>query len=179
LKQLSAGQWFDEKFADERIPSLYEFLYFVKDKNLLINIEIKSGIIMYPRIEEYIIKAVNEYKIGPRVILSSFNHYALLTCKEIDSSIMTGALYMEGLVEPWEYARNIGADAIHPFYLTVKPELMGGIKKSGIIINPFTVNEEAHMRMMISMGMDGIITDYPDKLINIKRELEENHGPEA
>jgi glycerophosphoryl diester phosphodiesterase len=109
--------------------------------------------------------------MGSKVILSSFNHYSLLSCKEADSTIKTGILYMCGLVEPWEYAKKIGADALHPLFYNIRPEIMSGIKMSGVAVNPFTVNEEAHMRYMILMGVDGIITDYPDRLIKIKKEM--------
>lgn len=171
LKSLSAGSWFSDEFKFERIPTLSEFLNLVKDTGVFINLEIKSGVILYPNIENLIINMVHDYNLERRTILSSFNHYSLLTCKEIDSSIKTGALYMCGMVEPWIYAKRIGADALHPFFYNVRPEIMGGIKENHILVNPFTVDEEAHMRYMISMGVDGIITNYPDKLLKINNEM--------
>lgn len=171
LKKLSAGAWFAKEYEDEKIPTLRELLDLVHDRDLLINIEIKSGVVLYPDIEKDTIAMIHEYGIEHKVILSSFNHYSLVTCKEIDSSIKTGILYMAGLYEPWEYAKKIGADALHPFFYNIKPEIMEGIRKNKIMVNPFTVNSESEMKYMISMGVDGIITDYPDRLIKIKREL--------
>lgn len=170
LKCLSAGSWFSDEFKDERIPTLREFLNLVKDTGVFINLEIKSGVILYPDIEKLIIDMVHEYNMERRVILSNFNHYSLLTCKEIDNSIKTGALYMCGMVDPWIYAKRIGVDALHPFFYNVRPEIMGGIKENHLLVNPFTVDEESHMRYMISMGVNGIITNYPDKLLKIKNE---------
>lgn len=172
LKELSAGVWFGESFKYEKIPTLDELLDLLADKNVFINIEIKSGVVLYPNIEKKVIDMIHDYRMEDRVILSSFNHYSLLECKKIDKSIKTGMLYMAGFVEPWEYAKKIGADALHPLFYNIRPELMEGIKKSGLSVNPFTVNGEREMRYMISMGVDGIITDYPDRLLMIKKELE-------
>lgn len=41
------------------------------------------------------------------------------------------------------------------------------IKKNGIKINTYTVNEETHMKKLIELGIDGIITNYPDRLKKI------------
>lgn len=169
IRKLSAGVKFNRKFKDQKIPTLEEFLELVEGKDLLINIEIKSGVVLYPGIEKHTIDMIHKYHLDKNIILSSFNHYALVTCKEIDSSIKTGILYMEGLVEPWEYARKIGADALHPFFYTVRPEIIGDMKKSGLIINPFTVDGQREMEAMIDLGVDGIITNYPDRLIKIKK----------
>lgn len=171
LKELSAGAWFGSKFENERIPTLKEFFDLVCDRELLINIEIKSGVILYPDIEKHLINMIHEYNIGHKVIISSFNHYSLLACKKIDSGIKTGILYMAGLVDPWLYAKHIGADALHPLFYNIRPEIMEGVKKNNITVNPFTVDNENEMRYMISMGVDGIITNYPDRLLKIKNEL--------
>ncbi len=170
LKGLSAGAWFSKEYENEKIPTLRELLEFVHDKDILVNIEIKSGIIMYPNIEKLTIDMIHEYRMEHKVIISSFNHYSLLECKKIDSTIKTGVLYMSGLVEPWDYAKKIGAEALHPFFYNIRPEIMEGIKKNNIMVNPFTVNGEREMKYMIVMGVDGIITDYPDRLIKIKGE---------
>lgn len=175
LKSMSAGSWFSEEFEDQRIPTLKEFLDIVKDKDIILDIEIKSGVVLYPDIEKKLIGMLNEYGLQDRTIISSFNHYSLVACKEIDSSIKTGALYMCGLVAPWEYAKRIGADALHPYFYNVRPEIMKGIKENHVMVNPFTVDEEAHMKYMICMGVDGIITNYPDRLLKLKKEMKNSN----
>lgn len=127
------------------------------------NIEIKSGIVLYHDIEKKLIEMLHRYNLGKNVIILSFNHYSLVTCKQIDGSIKTGILYMERLVNPWDYAKGIGADALHPFFYTVRPETIVGMKQSGLIINPFTVDRHQEMKAMIDMGVNGIITNYPDR----------------
>jgi glycerophosphoryl diester phosphodiesterase len=168
LKALDAGSKFDPAFKDEKIPTLREFLEFAAGKDLLINIEIKSGVILYPGIEKKLIDLLHEFGLTKNVIISSYNHYALVTCKALDSSIKTGILYMAGLFNPWDYARTVGADALHPLFYSVRPETIGGMKESGLLINPYTVDSPRDLKNMIELGVDGIITNYCDVLYQMK-----------
>lgn len=168
LRALSAGAWFGPQFTQEKIPTLRELLDLVSDKDLLINLEIKSGIVLYPQIEEQIIAMIHEYQIGHKVILSNFNHYSLLTCKAIDSSIRTGVLYECGLVDPWEYAEKLGADTLHPFLYNITPHLMAGAQDHHLPVIPFTVDSPAQMKQMIDLSVDGMFTNYPDRLLELK-----------
>jgi len=169
LRKLDAGGWFDSKFAGERVPQLSELLGLVKDTGLLLNIEIKSGIVQYPGIEGKVIAEVEAYGLADRVIISSFNHYAVKKCKEINPKIATGALYMEGLFEPWNYLRSLGCEGAHPFYPVLVPEISEGLKKQGYVINVFTVNDPKTAVQMVKAGVDGIITNYPDRVIQAIR----------
>lgn len=162
LKSLDAGSWFDIDYAGEKIPLLDEVLEFVKMENLLLNIEIKNGPIFYDNIEKDVINAVKNFGLEEKVIISSFNHYSLLTIKEIAPDIKTGILYIAGMVSPWKYAKSIGADAIHPLYVTINEEITMECISNDILVNPFTVDRESDMILMRNMGVTGIITNCPD-----------------
>ena len=168
LKSLDTGSKFDPAFKNEKIPTLREFLEFVSGRDLLINIEIKSGVVLYPGIERKLIHMLHEFGLGHKTIISSFNHYALVTCKEIDSGIKTGILYMAGLYNPWDYAKTVHADALHPLFYSVRPETIGGMKASGLLIHPYTVDSPGDMKNMIALGASGIITNYCDVLSKMK-----------
>ena len=49
-------------------------------------------------------------------------------------------------------------------------------KAQGLAINLFTVNSEADMKRYISLGVDGIITDFPQRLERIRRDKREPGG---
>ena len=167
LKNLDAGSWFNDKFKGEQIPVLEEVLQFVKEKNVLLNIEIKSGPIFYHDIEEYIVNAIKDYNLEDKTIISSFNHYSLLKIKDIDKGLKTGILYIAGLASPWEYAKSVKADAIHPLFMTIDRDVVLGCLENGIQVNPFTVNEEWGLQLMKSFGVTSVITDCPDLANNI------------
>lgn len=172
LSKLSAGSWFNKEYVSETIPRVEELLAFAKDTNITINFEVKTGIVAYPGIEEKLIELINRYSMKNNVILSSFNHYSMVNCKEVDKEIKTGLLYMEGLYKPEVYCKYVGADAIHPYFYAVNSLIVKAAKRKGIKVNPFTVNEEAEMLKLIHIGVDGIITNFPDKL---KKLLEEKN----
>jgi glycerophosphoryl diester phosphodiesterase len=170
LRALDAGSRFSPDFKNEKIPTLREFLEFVSGRELLINIEIKSGVVLYPGIERKLIEMLREFNMRDNVIISSFNHYSLVTCKELDDGLKTGILYMAGLVDPWIYAKRINADALHPLFYAVRSETIGGMKESGLLLNPWTVDDPKAMRGMVALGVDGIITNYCDVLSEIRTE---------
>lgn len=165
IRKLDAGSWFDGKFRNERIPRLMELLELVKDNDILLNIEIKSGIVLYPGIEQKIIAQIDAFNLREKVIISSFNHYSLKECKDIAPSIKTGILYMEGLYKPWNYMRTLDCQCAHPFYLSLVPEICRELKARGYTINAFTVDDPKTAVKLADMGVDGIITNYPDRII--------------
>lgn len=165
IREFDAGVKFGKKFKGQKVPSLDELLNYVKDKNLFINLELKNDIVHYDNLEKKTIDKIYEYKLQNNVILSSFNHYSMVKVKEYDNSIKTGLLYAATLYKGGAYARNVGAYALHPFFPSVmQKEVVTEIKKEGIMINAYTVNKEEDMKKLIQLGIDGIITNYPDKL---------------
>lgn len=170
LRKLNAGKWFNSKYKHTKIPTVEELILLALDKNIRINFEIKTGIVMYPNIEEKLISCVMKHNMQDKVILSSFNHYSMIKSKEITKEIKTGLLYMEGLYKPEVYCKFVGADALHPFFYAVNSDMVKAAKTEGFQINPFTVNEEIYMMNLILCGVDGIITNYPDKLKKLLAE---------
>ncbi|MGE5529075.1 MAG: glycerophosphodiester phosphodiesterase [Patescibacteria group bacterium] len=165
LRALDAGAWFGEEFAGERLPLLEDLLELLAPSGARLNIEIKSGVVIYPGIEEAVVAEVRRHGMAERVILSSFNHYSLLACKRLAPEIATGVLYMEGLVDPWLYARRIEADALHPLHYGVRPELVAGAHAAGLLVNTWTVDDPGRIEVLSQAGVDGIITNTPDRAL--------------
>ncbi|MFL0252241.1 glycerophosphodiester phosphodiesterase [Clostridium neuense] len=166
LLKFDAGIKYREAFKGERIPTIDEFFDYVKDKNIFINLELKNSIINYEGLEKRVIDKIYEYKLEKSVILSSFNHYSMVKVKEYDHNIKTGLLCAATLYNPGKYVKDAGADAYHPFFPSVMDKsIVAEIKSEGIMINTYTVNKIEYMDKLISLGIDGIITNYPDKLI--------------
>lgn len=170
LRALDAGSWFAPEYAGTRLPLLEELLDLLAPTNARLNIEIKSGIVLYPGIEAAVIEMIRGYGMAERVILSSFNHYSLVEAKRLAPEIKTGLLYMEGLVDPWLYARHVKADALHPLFYGVRPELIAGAHAAGLAVNPWTVDEAPRIKALIQAGADGIITNHPEIAVALLRE---------
>lgn len=172
IKRLDAGIKFGKKFSGERIPALYEVFDLVANQNIILNIEIKNGIVIYPGIEEKLVEMIMDYNFRDRVVISSFNHYSIREVKEIAPELKVGLLYECGLVEPWYIANRMHAYSLHPFYFNIIPELVAGCKKNNIKLFPWTVDKKDDMERMIKLGVDAIITNDPQTLIDFIRKGE-------
>ncbi|EJO5348919.1 glycerophosphodiester phosphodiesterase [Clostridium botulinum] len=171
LKNLDAGSWFSDKYKEEKIPTLEELLNLIKDTEIYLNIEIKAGYRIYPNIEKKVIDMLEKYKMLDRVIISSFDHYSLVRVKEINSNIKTGMLYEAALYEPWEYARSIEVEALHPNYTTVTKQFIDKAYINNLELNPYTIDDDLIMKTLIKNKITSIITNYPDRAYNIISNL--------
>src|SRR5262249_58703950 len=57
-----------------------------------------------------------------------------------------------------------GCQVWSPLYRNAKPDDVAAAKALGLKTTPWTVNERADMERLIALGVDGLITDYPDRL---------------
>jgi glycerophosphoryl diester phosphodiesterase len=162
LKQLDFGSWFSEEFTGETIPTMEEVLDLLRGWNGLLNVEIKIMPGLYEGLEKKLLGMLKSWNMLDKTIISSFNHYSLATIKRLESNIKIGLLYSAGLYEPWNYAATLNADAIHPYYHAIVPEIVEGCHSHGVQVNPYTVDNPEHILFMLKAGVDGIITNVPD-----------------
>ncbi len=147
-----------------QIPTMEEVFDLLDPTGLTINIEMKTGIVMYPQLEEKIVELTNRKGWNDRVIYSSFNHYSVKKIKELNPEAKTGLLYADGPIDMPGYCKTVGADALHPALYNLQfPGFVQDCRDKGIDINVWTVNEEAYMKMAEQWGVHAIITNYPDK----------------
>ncbi|GAA0675577.1 MULTISPECIES: glycerophosphodiester phosphodiesterase [Clostridium] len=168
LLNFDFGIKFSPNFIGEKIPTLEDLLKLAKKNNIFLNLELKNGLFPYEGIEKKVIDLIYKYDLKDSIILSSFNHFSMMKCKEIDSSIKTGLLYEGTFVDIEEYCKKLGADALHPQYFSLlDPQLTKRIQDKGIMINTYTVNHEIHMNALLDLKINSIITNYPDKLYTV------------
>lgn len=170
IKQLDAGSYYSDEFRGEKILTLEETLEIVKETEI-INIEFKNGPVFYEGMEEIVLKIIDNFKLIEKIIISSFNHYSIKNVKKISPHIKTGLLYMAGLYQPWDYARKIGAEAIHPYFASLTPEIVTQCQKNGIEVNVFGANTNAIISNLLECGVDMIITDYPENALSLRKEI--------
>ncbi|WP_172197289.1 glycerophosphodiester phosphodiesterase [Saccharibacillus qingshengii] len=174
LRSLDAGSWYHPEFMGERIPHLDELLELARITGIVVNIEFKNTVCAYEGLEQIVIEAVRRHGLEQQTIFSSFNHYSLALCKKLAPEIRTGVLYMEGLYRPWEYAKSLGADALHAYEPAVRADWVREALEAGADYHPFTVNDESRLRELIAMGAAGLITDHPDRAARLLAEYRAN-----
>lgn len=164
LRKLNAANYHSTHKEFQYIPTAEELLKLAKEKDIIINFEIKTGIVFYEGIEKKLIDLVNKYHMKHKVIISSFNHYALIECKKLDKEMRTAILYSEALYHPENYCETVDAQGLHPVLYAVNGNILEDAHEKGLFVQPYTVNDEETMKKFIHLGIDGIITNYPDKL---------------
>jgi glycerophosphoryl diester phosphodiesterase len=165
LKHLDAGSWFGPEFAATCIPTLDQVLDLLQGK-LLINIELKS-LDMASTLGRDVVRCVQDHDMAEQVVLSSFNPFTLRAAKRAGPEFECALLISpdlpgwmrSGLTRRWSLAR-----ALHPEFVMVDERYVADARKRKLPVRPWTVNEEADMRRMLDLGVDAIITDWPDRL---------------
>lgn len=167
LKQLDAGSWFSDEFKGEKIPTLEEVLKLIHNTSMILNVEIKAGYRLYKDIEEKTLSMLEKYNMLNSCIISSFDHYSLVRVRELNKQVKTGMLYSASLYKPWEYARSLKVNALHPHYITLTEEFITSAHNENFPINTYTVNDEAYMIKLAAAKISMMITNYPDKAKHI------------
>ena len=169
LKQFDAGSWFAPQFSGEHIPTLVEVLELAKGK-IRVNIEIKDESLGRYKITDLADRALQEVKkagMEDQVIYVSFYPVALERIQERDSRLWVGLLYHR----PWNSLHEVTGGRSFPVLGLRNSYLTKGkidkIHQQGMKVNVYTVNSEEEMEQFIRWGVDGIITNHPDRLIKI------------
>ncbi|MCF8461833.1 MAG: glycerophosphodiester phosphodiesterase [Flavobacteriales bacterium] len=145
-------------------------------ESVLYNIEIKSTPegdgIFHPAPKEFcklVLEVIREGDILNRTIIQSFDVRSLQAMKQLDSSISLALLIEESEGFEADIAKLGFAPAIYsPNFSLVNEELVRACHDKDIRIIPWTVNEEEDMVRLLDLGVDGIITDYPDVALTLK-----------
>ncbi|HEY3367260.1 MAG TPA: glycerophosphodiester phosphodiesterase [Symbiobacteriaceae bacterium] len=163
IKSLEAGAWKGPEFAGEPVPTLREVIR-ATPADLLLFCELKAGSIHYPGIEQDLLALIEAEGARSRFQISSFDHKALKQIHELSPTMPLGMLYEENLLDPISMARAIGATALHPAWMWVTPELVKEAHAAGLTVNTWVVDLPPFIDMMKGAGVDGIMSNYPDRL---------------
>ena len=169
IKALNASMG-NETYPDEKIPTLDEVFDLLDDTQMLVNIELKESRVLYPGLAEKVLAMIDQRDWEYRITLSSFNHIRLAHIRQLGSLVYTGVLFEDILYEPWNYAHQLWATALHPHFLYVDsvPNLIDESHNSLLEINVWTVNERDDIERMLARGVDGIITNVPDRALECR-----------
>lgn len=160
-------------FADARIPTLREVLERVRPGRMLVNIELKTGILWYEGIEKKTLDLVAELGMQDRIIYSSFNHYSIAEVRRLAPEAQTAYLFGDIPCDIEQYAAQRGVGGLHPGLYCVK---MGNLLKtyldSGLAVRVWTVNGAEDLRWLMEEGAD-VITNDPKLALTVRDGLAE------
>lgn len=162
IRQLDAGSWMSKSFSKETIISLEEFLKWIKDKDLLMNVELKNNKINYPHIEAIVYEQIKYHKLSDRAIMSTFNKQSIKRCKTLDSSIEVAWLTSKRNRNLISDFKKTGADAIHMHYRLLNKKDINKANYERIPIRVYTINKRRQLRKCYSLQCAAIFSDIPD-----------------
>lgn len=161
---------FDKKYGFQKIPTLQEYLEWVKDTELLTNIELKNSVYYYENLEEKVIDMVRQYHMEDRILFSTFNLVSAVKCKKLIPEIPVGFLMETRMDNIACLARGNDVEFYHPGMEVLTKEEIKNCHDKGIGVNVWTVNKKKHMKQMAEWEVDGIFTNYPNKAKKLKEK---------
>ncbi|PKJ54026.1 glycerophosphodiester phosphodiesterase [Bacillus sp. SN10] len=177
IKRLNTGSFFNEKhpnfakkeYENAKVPTLEEIIE-TFGHNANYYIETKSPD-EYPGMEEKLLEMIQQYKISDKVIIQSFSEESLQKLRSLNINIPLVQLLSykkavqltESEIEKYKtYCIGLGMN-----YKYIDLDYVKKIKKHGLEVHPFTVDNETDMKKLILWGVDGMFTNYPDRLYSL------------
>ena len=171
------GQTFPFRGSGITVPTLEEV--FTALPTARINIDIKQE---KPSLVEPLCKTIRTFDMKDKVMVASFNSKVLKAfrrvCPEVTTSAGTGEVaffFMVNMV----FLGAVYRPACQAFQV---PEYSSGIRVLtkrfvetahglNLAVHVWTINEVTDMKRLLALGVDGIVTDYPDRLISLLRKM--------
>jgi glycerophosphoryl diester phosphodiesterase len=191
LQKLDAGAWFVQTdpfgqiktgtltredtaaFRGEKIPTLEQALRFTREAGWRINIELKRPpppMEKFPVVER-VLALIGKLNLEPdMLVLSSFHHAWLKQVRVLRPDIAVQAVVGFSRILPikWE---PLEFETYNARYTLVTKERIQSLSEMGVGVNVWSVNAESLMRRFIKAGVSGIITDFPQRLARIQKEI--------
>ena len=139
------------------------------------NVEIKTNSLPKNSIEKKIVEVLRHYGIEYKTIISSFNPLVMRRLKKIDNQLLTGFLIDKNFnVRRSEIflTKFAGAKAIHLEKSLAKEAFIKKVRTLGFYCVVWSVNDPAMMERLTNMGVEAIITDKPDLLMDVNLNLQ-------
>lgn len=170
LRKLDAGSWFGSEFTGERIPTLEEVLGFSKKQDVVFYLELKPGGSWGG--EHALVGALRESGEIARSVVISFDPTILANLRRIEPTLMTGVSYDGQLANLLGTAVEIGARQIVVRGDLVTPSMIAEAHRKDLQVVCWTINNSAHIRLLTAAGVDGIMSDYPERLVASQKKKE-------
>ncbi len=159
LLTLDFGGWKDASFRGEKIPSLEGFLRRYGGRGIYFDLEIKQE-----GVEADILPLVSRFCDIEKVCLTSFSFEALKNAKVLSPRIRTGALVSDISDPTMKKIASCGADRVCPRADVLTEAGVRLLRGAGYSVRVWGVRDEMTMRNVLSLGVDGMTVDFPDKL---------------
>jgi glycerophosphoryl diester phosphodiesterase len=184
IRRCDVGSWFNERYPARARPE-YDGLRVVTLDELFARWG--AEVRWYPEtknpeeapgMEEALLELLDRHDLRRaaqerhQVLIQSFGRESLLHIRSLDASLPLVQLLSaealrsgnaEGMLQEIAgYARGVG-----PHRSLVDPRFMAAAREAGLLVHPWTVDEPEEMNRLLALGVDGIFTNFPDRLLEL------------
>jgi glycerophosphoryl diester phosphodiesterase len=174
LRRLDAGRWFAPAFAGERIPMLTEVLELARGR-IGLNIELKRGRRLPYTLEELAERTfavVEQAGMKGQVLFSSFSPAAIDRIRRLDPALPVALIVDKPWRRPAEADGGAGYGTLNCRASVLTEANIRLAHAAGVCIHVWTVDAPRQMARLLALGVDGIITNHPDRLLALLQERE-------
>lgn len=166
IKRADAGGWFGAEFAGEPVPTLAEALECIEDKTVAL-LEIKD-----PLIAEVVVAKIRETHALNLTVIISFHTTVLETVRALEPRIPTGWLIgsHNNDVPPEQLCQQLselGSSLLNVNHQLITAEFAYEVRRRGIALWCWTVDDVVRMREMKTFGVQGITSNYPERFTEV------------
>ncbi len=164
VKEIDIGSWFDQQFSAERVPTLIEVLEEARGKARVM-IELKY----YghdQHLEQRVVDIVEQADMVTDVAIMSLKHDGVQKIRALRPEWVVGLLSAKAIGN----TARLDVDFLAVNMAMATPRFISSAQSAGKQLFVWTVNDQVSMSRMISLGVDGIITDEPELARNVLAE---------
>ena len=162
LARLDAGSWFSPAFAGESVLLMSQALQLIRPP-CRINLELKRTTQPASLIDRFA-RCLSWTRSVSRVLASSFEPSLLARLKRANPHVARALLCKRDPFDALAQAVGLSCVALHPHSSLVTPPLVGAVHAAGLRLHVWTVDRLREARRLLEMGVDGIVTNAPDRL---------------
>jgi glycerophosphoryl diester phosphodiesterase len=163
LRSVDAGRWFAPEYAGQSVMSLREVFELV-DGRARLNVEIKSPEADWEATAEVLLRVLRQRHRLESTLVSSFDFGALRCLREREPRARLGVLWRTSDWEAlWSRCERLSPVAINLLWGLAEPSVIREAQRRGLQVIVWTVNDPDAIERLVRMGVDGIITDFPER----------------
>lgn len=169
MTDFDAGSWYSEHYRGEKVPTFQQFINYVRDNKMSAVIEIKP----YPGQEQFTaektIRALESAEILDQtsIVVSSFSVASLHAARTIAPQQHLGLAIDKWDIDWRLHVKQLTCASLHVDEKILTKEHAQKIKQEDLYLFVYTVNESARADELLQWGVDGIFSDYPERLLPI------------
>ena len=168
IAELDAGKWFDRTFMGERVPTLEQILAFGREADVVLYLEIKYEVAW--NLHHSLVAELHKSQSTARSIVISFDQSTLTALRTVDSTMMMGLLVDRPREDFAKVAIELGVRQLCPRADLVTPNLVEDAHRVDLQVATWTADDPDVMRAVAAAGVDGIMSNFPDRLQSVLEE---------